>query len=186
MREQALNLKVKLVVDASVKDSRYPTKADKFTVNLLTGGKSLSSVPVKNGLLPDWQTPTAAIAEKSPLTLMQPIARSFSDDNDTLYVDYHLLGNTFASLADGQIEISHDGTHVENPGFDKELAPTNTAFSLRGLIREAIKQNYLSLNCSSDVTITIRVKNRCENCNTYMSVDVSILDWTIHSYAVDF
>lgn len=186
MREQALNLKVKLVVDASVKDSRYPTKADKFTVNLLTGGKSLSSVPVKNGLLPDWQTPTAAIAEKAPLTLMQPIARSFSDDNDTLYVDYHLLGNTFASLADGQIEISHDGTHVENPGFDKELAPTNTAFSLRGLIREAIKQNYLSLNCSSDVTITIRVKNRCENCNTYMSVDVSILDWTIHSYAVDF
>lgn len=184
LREQALNVKVQVVVDASVKRSKYPTTADKFSVNLKTAGTALSHTAVKNGLLADWQTPQAALSDTAKLALMQPIDRTVS--NDTLTLNYHLLGNTWQSLADGRLELSHDGTAVEN-GSDipRKLQTSNASLSLRGLIREAIASQNLSLTCSSDVTIVIRVKNRCEDCKTYMSYDVKINQWAVHSYGTD-
>ena len=184
LREQALNVKVQVVVDASVKRSKYPTTADKFSVNLKTAGTALSHTAVKNGLLADWQTPQAALSDTAKLVLMQPIARTTS--NDTLTLNYHLLGNTWQSLADGRLELSHDGTAVVNaPDFPRYLQASNASLSLRGLIREAVASQNLSLTCSSDVTIVIRVKNRCEDCNTYMNYDVKINQWAVHSYSTD-
>lgn len=181
LREQALNVKVQVVVDASVKDSKYPTTADKFSVNLKTAGTTLAHTAVKNGLLADWQTPQAALSDTAKLALIQPIDRTAT--NDTLTLNYHLLGNTWQSLADGRLELSHDGTAVENgPDFPRNLQASNASLSLRGLILEAIAAQNLSLTCSSDVTIVIRVKNRCENCKTYMIFDVQINRWKVHSY----
>lgn len=184
LREQALNVKVQVVVDASVKRSKYPTTADKFSVNLKTAGTALAHTAVKNGLLADWQTPQAALSDTAKLALMQPIDRTVS--NDTLTLNYHLLGNTWQSLADGRLELLHDGTAVENdPSIPRKLQASNASLSLRGLIREAIASQNLSLTCSSDVTIVIRVKNRCEDCKTYMSYDVKINQWAVHSYGTD-
>lgn len=181
LREQALNVKVQVVLAPSVKRSKYPTTADKFSVKLLTAGKSLSNEAVKNGLLADWQTPQAALSDTAKLALIQPIDRTAT--NDTLTLNYHLLGNTWQSLADGRLELSHDGTAVENgPDFPRNLQASNASLSLRGLILEAIAAQNLSLTCSSDVTIVIRVKNRCENCKTYMIFDVQINRWKVHSY----
>lgn len=181
LREQALNVKVQVVVDASVKNSKYPTTADKFSVNLKTAGTALAHTAVKNGLLADWQTPQAALSDTAKLALMQPI--DCTATNDTLTLNYHLLGNTWQSLADGRLELSHDGTAVENaPDFPRTLQASNASLSLRGLILEAIAAQNLSLTCSSDVTIVIRVKNRCENCKTYMIFDVQINRWKVHSY----
>lgn len=184
LREQVLNVKVQVVVDASVKRSKYPTTADKFSVNLKTAGTALAHTAVKNGLLADWQTPQAVLSDTAKLALMQPVGRNVS--NDTLTLNYHLLGNTWQSLADGRLELSHDGTAVVNaPDFPRNLQASNASLSLRGLIREAIASQNLSLTCTSDVTIVIRVKNRCEDCKTYMSYDVTVNQWSIHSYGTD-
>lgn len=187
LREQALNVKVQVVLAPSVKRSKYPTTADKFSVKLLTAGKSLSNEAVKNGLLADWQTPSAALVDTAKLALMQPIAQpSTSANNDTLTVNYHLLGNIKSALADGRLVLSHDGTTVaQAPNFPKGLIANDAAFSLRGLILEAIAKQNLSLTCSSDVNIVIHVKNTCEDCKTYMSYDVTINNWSIHSYGVE-
>ena len=150
-------------------------------MKLLTAGQSLSNEAVKNGLLADWQTPQAVLYDTAKLALMQPINRTAS--NDTLTLNYHLLGNTWQSLADGRLELSHDGTAVENaPDFPRTLQASNASLSLRGLILEAIAAQNLSLTCSSDVTIVIRVKNGCEDCKTYMIFDVQINRWQVHSY----
>ena len=183
LREQALNVRLQIVVDNSVNKSKHPTTADKFSAKLFTKGTSLSNEPVKNGLLPAWDSPQAALVKSEKLQAVHPIATSLS--GDTLKIDYRLLGNSFNSLADGRLELSHAGTSVENaPDFNPDLAPTKTTLSLAGLLLEAIKANQISLNCSSDVTVTLHVRNACLDCDTYMIFAIEIAKWGVHSHEV--
>ena len=178
LRPQSLRVNVQLIVDKSVKASKYPTVAENFALQLFTAGRELSHEAASNGsALVDWEVPQAKIVAAPQQFLLQPLQQMTVAD--TLKQSYNLLGITKASLAEGHLVIMHKGKKVELSNGVKEYAH---ALSLPALTRIALEQKKVNLNCADEVTIRLHVKNQCIDCNTYMIFDVEIEKWNVHSY----
>ena len=178
LRPQSLRVNVQLIVDKSVKASKYPTVAENFALQLFTAGRELSHEAASNGsALVDWEVPQAKIVAAPQQFLLQPLQQKTVAD--TLKQSYNLLGITKASLAEGHLVIMHKGKKVELSNGVKEYAH---ALNLPALIRIALEQKKVNLNCADEVSIKLHVKNQCIDCNTYMIFDVEIEKWNVHSY----
>lgn len=181
LREQALRLRVNVIVDASVRTSKYPTTPEKFALTLLTGGQALNNEMVNsaNTTLTDWKFPQAKLVKSSELLPLMPYHQGA--EKDTLVSEYHLLGRTANQLADGRLILTHNGNEVSlSPKLEKAVG----GLSLPALIRLEAEKKNINLDCSDGVTIELRVKNACEDCNTYMVYQINITEWAAHSYQV--
>lgn len=176
LRQQALRVNVNVIVDPSVKPSKYPTGPAKFNLQLLTHGRELAHETLqdaKNQAL--WQVPQAKlIASKQEFPLM-----AFHQEvvGDTLKSQFNVLGNTLDQLAQARLTLTHEGKNVELSPAVMEYAK---GLDLPQLIKVALGQG--NLNCKGEVTINLYVNNKCTDCGTYMVFDVVIANWSVHSY----
>lgn len=180
LRPQALNVKVRLILDSKVKTSRYPTTAGNFSVSLLTAANGLLHNAVAPNNVVDWQVPQAQLATSATLQGLAPVAQRAA--TDTLALDYNVLGNTLGNLANGRLELSHQGQRVV---LSDNVARITQQLNLPALIRLAAEKQNLNLSCKPEVTIDLHVRNQCDDCNTYMVFDVVIGPWSVHSYEVE-
>lgn len=176
LRQQALRVNVNVIVDPSVKPSKYPTGPAKFNLQLLTNGRELAHEALqdaKNQAL--WQVPQSKlIASKQESPLM-----AFHQEvvGDTLKSQFNILGNTLDQLAQARLTLTHEGKNVELSPAVMEYAK---GLDLPQLIKVALGQG--NLNCKGEVTINLYVNNKCPECGTYMVFDVVIANWSVHSY----
>ena len=176
LRQQALRVNVNVIVDRSVKPSKYPTGPAKFNLQLLTHGRELAHEALqdsKNKAL--WQVPQAKLIgskQESPLMAFhQEVV------GDTLKSQFNVLGNTLDQLAQARLTLTHEGKNVELSPAVMEYAK---GLDLPKLIKVALGQG--NLNCNGEVTINLYVNNKCPKCGTYMVFDVVIANWSVHSY----
>ena len=101
---------------------------------------------------------------------------------DSLKYRYNLLGNSPSNLSEGRLILMHKGQEVElSTGVQEHTKSLN----LPALIRIALEQKGSNINCGGEVTIELRVKNKCDDCNSFMIYDVVIGPWNVHSYAIE-
>ena len=180
-RQQALRTNVHLIIDGDKTQADGTSMLKDFQLNLLTSGQKLSHEPVTNGVnTADWDVPQAKLQKSSDLFLLQPLQRDVV--GDTLKLSYNLLGNTTAQLADGRLTLQYKNENVELSDAVKEHT---SALSLPALIRIALQQQNANLSCGDEVTIKLRVKKKCKDCNTFMVYDVEIEKWNVHSYETE-
>ena len=176
LRQQALRVNVNVIVDPSVKPSKYPTGPAKFNLQLLTHGRELAHEALQDSKKQTlWQVPQAkliAAQQESPLMAFhQEVV------GDTLKSQFNVLGNTLDQLAQARLTLTHEGKNVELSPAVMEYAK---GLDLPQLIKVALGQG--NLNCNGEVTINLYVNNKCPECGTYMVFDVVIANWSVHSY----
>ena len=176
LRQQALRVNVNVIVDRSVKPSKYPTGPAKFNLQLLTHGRELAHEALQDAKnQPLWQVPQAKLVSSKQETPLMPFHQEVV--GDTLKSQFNVLGNTLNQLAQARLTLTHEGKNVELSPAVMEYAK---GLDLPQLIKVALGQG--NLNCNGEVTINLYVNNKCPECGTYMVFDVVIANWSVHSY----
>lgn len=182
LRQQALRVNVHVIVDGNVKRSKFPTIPANFALQLNTAARELSHEPATDGAQTsiDWEVPQAKVLQSVKQFPLLPVSQVVS--GDSLKYRYNLLGNSPSNLSEGRLVLMHKGQEVElSTGVQEHTKSLN----LPALIRIALEQKGSNINCGGEVTIELRVKNKCDDCNTFMIYDVVIGPWNVHSYAIE-
>ena len=76
----------------------------------------------------------------------------------------------------------HKGKAVE---LSTGVQERTKSLNLPALIRIALENKGNNIRCGGEVTIELRVGNKCDGCDTYMIYDVVIGPWSVHSYELE-
>lgn len=182
LRQQALRVNVHLILDKDVKSSKFPTDPKNFGMELLTTSYQLSHEAATDGAQTtiDWGVPQAKIIPSSQQLHLSPLQQAVA--GDSLKQRYNLLGNSTTNLSEGRIVLTHKGKQLE---LTSSVQKHTKSLNLPSLIRIALDQQGSNINCGGEVTIELRVKNKCFDCNTYIVYDVVIGPWNVHSYETE-
>lgn len=182
LRQQALKVNVHLIVDSNVKRAKYPTEPRNFNVQLRTAARELSHEAATDGAqtTADWSVPQARVLQSAQQFPLAPNAQVIV--GDSLKQKYNLLGNTTSNLSEGRLQLTHKGEAVE---LSSSVMEHTKSLNLPALIRIAMEKQGSNINCGGEVTIELRIKNKCDDCNTYMVYDVIIGPWSVHSYETE-
>lgn len=179
LRQQALRVNVHVIVDGDVKRSKFPTVPANFSLQLNTAARELSNEAAADGAQTsiDWEVPQAKVLQSVKLFPLLPVHHEIS--GDSLKYRYNLLGNTTSNVSDGNLVLMHKGKAVE---LSTDVQERTNSLNLPALIRIALEKKGNNIRCGGEVTIELRVGNKCDGCDTYMIYDVVIVAWGVHSY----
>jgi lipoprotein len=182
LRQQALRVNVHVIVDGNVKRSKYPTNPTNFALQLNTAARELSNEAATDGAQTsiDFEIPQAKVVSSTKRFPLLPVHNEIA--GDSLKYRYNLLGNTTSNLSDGNLVLMHKGKAVE---LSTGVQERTKSLNLPALIRIALENKGNNIRCGGEVTIELRVGNKCDGCDTYMIYDVVIGPWSVHSYELE-
>ena len=182
LRQQALRVNVHVIVDGNVKRSKYPTNPANFALQLNTAARELSNEAATDGAQTsiDFEIPQAKVVSSTKRFPLLPVHNEIA--GDSLKYRYNLLGNTTSNLSDGNLVLMHKGKAVE---LSTDVQERTNSLNLPALIRIALENKGNNIRCGGEVTIELRVGNKCDGCDTYMIYDVVIGPWSVHSYELE-
>lgn len=182
LRQQALRVNVHVIVDGNVKRSKFPTIPANFALQLNTAARELSNEAATDGAQTsiDFEIPQAKVVSSTKRFPLLPVHHEIA--GDSLKYRYNLLGNTTSNLSDGNLVLMHKGKAVE---LSTGVQERTKSLDLPALIRIALENKGNNIRCGGEVTIELRVGNKCDGCDTYMIYDVVIGPWSVHSYELE-
>ena len=182
LRQQALRVNVHVIVDGNVKRSKFPTIPANFALQLNTAARELSNEAATDGAQTsiDFEIPQAKVVSSTKRFPLLSVHHEIA--GDSLKYRYNLLGNTTSNLSDGNLVLMHKGKAVE---LSTGVQERTKSLDLPALIRIALENKGNNIRCGGEVTIELRVGNKCDGCDTYMIYDVVIGPWSVHSYELE-